>query len=338
MLSESLAKILSNGRCLTADELATVLTLQRSEHGTTRQSVITTLISLSTFEQCWRTGEAWSLAGQCPHRPRDASDDPEPVLESLPSMFAWQIEALVAWHEAGSRGMIEAVTGAGKSMIALHAIHETVSSGGHALVVVPTIELQAQWLVLLQSAFARRFTVEKLLDRMARIYTEPHVVVAVINSARDSSFAVTGTGNLLVVDEVHRCASPVNARVLDNRFDYRLGLSATIARPDGGHHRYLEPYFGSIVYRYLYAEAVRDNVIARFRLTLHAVTMYQDEWDEYLELGRLIKILHRAFLSKYDLPIPGSEFVAILVKACAGHFNTRSPGLQEIAIKLQQAL
>lgn len=295
-------------------------------------------MSLSTFEQCWKTGEAWSLAGQCPHWHRDALDDPEPVLESLPSMFAWQTEALVAWHEAGSRGLIEAVTGAGKSMIALHAIHEIVLSGGRALVVVPTIELQAQWLVLLQSAFARRFIVEKLLDRVARIYTEPHIVVAVINSARDGSFSVTGNGNLLVVDEVHRCASPVNARVLDDRFDYRLGLSATVARPDAGHHRYLEPYFGPIVYRYLYAEAVHDNVVARFRLTLRAVTMYRDEWDGYLELGRLVRMLHRAFLSKYDLPIPDGEFVAVLIKACAGHFSTRSPELQEVAIKLRQAL
>ncbi len=52
------------------------------------------------------------------------------------------IAALQAWRDREHWRVIEAVTGAGRTRVALVAIEEQVKSGGRAAVVVPTIELQ----------------------------------------------------------------------------------------------------------------------------------------------------------------------------------------------------
>lgn len=338
MLSDVVALILASEGCCTIDELGEALSRSLVSAHPTHDALLAVLGDGDLFEPCAVGSEAWSLTDHCPHRshaiPADASLD----LEGFPSMFGWQREALEAWHAAGSRGLIEAVTGAGKSLVALHAIREIVAQGGRALVVVPTIELEGQWLFQLQAAFAGQHVVAALRDRTRRIYSEPEIVVSVMNSARDANFAVRHGADLLVVDEVHRCATPANIRILDERFGYRLGISATIARPDSGHLRYLVPYFGPVIYRYSHDMAVRDEVVAPFRLSLVPVTMSDDERTIYDDISGVIGGLIRAFMAQFGRPIPRDDFLPILIKATGGAYSTRSPGIEDTALKLQQTL
>jgi Type III restriction enzyme, res subunit len=60
-------------------------------------------------------------------------------------LYPWQRRALAAWRRARSRGVVEAVTGAGKTRLALQAILEASSEGRKVAVIVPTIELARQW-------------------------------------------------------------------------------------------------------------------------------------------------------------------------------------------------
>lgn len=60
-------------------------------------------------------------------------------------LYDWQKRALDAWRKSKYRGVIEAVTGAGKTRVALHAIRGAVRDGLAACVLIPTIELQEQW-------------------------------------------------------------------------------------------------------------------------------------------------------------------------------------------------
>src|SRR6478752_1308093 len=69
---------------------------------------------------------------------------------SLMNLHPYQLAALSAWEEAGRRGSIVLPTGAGKSLVALHAIHRTNRS---ALVVAPTIDLMHSWYVRLAHCF-----------------------------------------------------------------------------------------------------------------------------------------------------------------------------------------
>ena len=64
-----------------------------------------------------------------------------PVDESNPlGLYAWQQEALESWKIYRHTGIIDAVTGAGKTRLAIAALKEHLESGGKAVVLVPTIE------------------------------------------------------------------------------------------------------------------------------------------------------------------------------------------------------
>jgi RNA polymerase primary sigma factor len=65
-------------------------------------------------------------------------------------LYTWQQEALRVWHANARRGVIEAVTGAGKTRVGIAAAFEAVRQGIKVLILVPTAELQGQWLSSLQ--------------------------------------------------------------------------------------------------------------------------------------------------------------------------------------------
>lgn len=70
---------------------------------------------------------------------------PEPVAAASVSteyafLYALQQEALKAWHFNARRGVIEAVTGAGKTRLGLAAAFQAVRQGIKVLILVPTAE------------------------------------------------------------------------------------------------------------------------------------------------------------------------------------------------------
>lgn len=89
------------------------------------------------------------LCLECREAGRDPASVPKKPRREPPSLraalYPWQQSALDAWRGHGNRGVIEAVTGSGKTRIALVAIDEHVRGGGTAAVLVPTIELLRQW-------------------------------------------------------------------------------------------------------------------------------------------------------------------------------------------------
>ena len=70
------------------------------------------------------------------------SDSIAPVPKTL---YRWQRDALDAWAGHGHRGIVEAVTGAGKTELGIRAVVMRLETGGVAAVVVPTRELIYQW-------------------------------------------------------------------------------------------------------------------------------------------------------------------------------------------------
>ena len=69
-----------------------------------------------------------------------AAADPEASVDQASddtNLRSWQAAALTSWKDAGKRGIIEAVTGTGKSRVGVEAIRQHVADGGRAVVVVP---------------------------------------------------------------------------------------------------------------------------------------------------------------------------------------------------------
>src|SRR5947207_10681926 len=73
---------------------------------------------------------------------------PRIKLTTEPPLYRWQEEAFGKWRGAGYRGVLEAVTGSGKTRFALEAarrLRDTTDQCLYTLIVVPTITLMDQW-------------------------------------------------------------------------------------------------------------------------------------------------------------------------------------------------
>ena len=240
-----------------------------------------------------------------------------PPLRAPPSaslgLYAWQRDALRAWEEHGCQGVIEAVTGTGKTMVGIAAALDELARRGQVVVLVPTIELQHQWFAQLERRLPSLGQAGRMGAGAGNSLVTHDVLVAVVNSARAGDVRPIRQGGLLVADECHRYGSAVNHLALDPRFGRRLGLSATYAREDDGNLAWLDPYFGGTCFRLGYERAVADGIVARFTVALVGVQFSPGEEALYRQLtGRMAA--HRAALVElYGVPDePFEEFMRAL--------------------------
>lgn len=214
---------------------------------------------------------------------------------------AWQAEALAAWSQTG-RGVIEAVTGTGKTRLAMLAIRMVIDGGGRVLVLAPTLELQQQWQRELRTLLPD-VTVGRLGgggddDLFAR-----QVVVATPHSAAAVPVDLPpGALGLLVADEAHRYGAPTWGSALSDEFALRLALTATYERADDGVADVLGPYFGPVVYAYGYQRAVADGVVAPFRIGLAKVALTDAEQQRYDSADTRVRQLHRELIGPFKMP------------------------------------
>jgi len=237
-----------------------------------------------------------------------------PAPGAMPPLHAWQVDALGAWRRQGRRGVVEAVTGAGKSIVGVAAVLEEVAARGQACVVVPTTDLLRQWAGVLAPKLAPGVSLGLLGDANTASLGRVDVLVAVVNSAREADLRPRRPGGLLVADECHRYGSEGNRLVLEARFPRRLGLSATYARADDGHLTWLDPYFGGTCFRLGYRRAIADGVIARVRVALVAVAFEPHERAEYDKLSAVMSAARSRLVAGHLVP---AEPIGLFLEAVA---------------------
>lgn len=69
----------------------------------------------------------------------------EPAVPEEIELYDWQREALGVWQDHDHEGVVEAVTGAGKTRVAIAAAADVLRDGGKVAILVPTIDLLHQW-------------------------------------------------------------------------------------------------------------------------------------------------------------------------------------------------
>ena len=223
----------------------------------------------------------------------------------------WQAEALAAWSGPG-RGVVEAVTGSGKTRLALAAVRLVVERGGVALVLVPTLGLQDQWVRELRPIVPGG-RIGRLGGGRADDLDRNAVLVATPQSAAGLPLEPPhGAPGLLVADEAHRFGAPTWAEALKPEFALRLALTATFEREDAGVVDVLAPYFGEVVHRYDYADAARDGTIAPFDLTLVGVPLTPSEREQHETLDARVRRLTGGFIAAGGLPRDPRALIAAL--------------------------
>src|SRR5215470_6571329 len=118
-------------------------------------------------------------------------------------LYRWQFDALVAWLRCGRRGVVEAVTGSGKTEIAIAAVADARRRGHFVLVLVPSRVLMEQWHTALRATLPDA-RIGRLGDAGRDSAETCDVLVATRHSATTYKPVPPGTaGGLLVADECH---------------------------------------------------------------------------------------------------------------------------------------
>ncbi|MCB0109828.1 MAG: DEAD/DEAH box helicase, partial [Caldilineaceae bacterium] len=127
---------------------------------------------------------------------------------------------LQAWQLGGARGSIVLPTGAGKTFVAIHAIHRM---NCNTLVVAPTIDLLHQWYARLANAFQSDVGVYYGAEKAVKPLT-----VTTYHSAGDLMANAGNLFQLIIYDEVHHLPAPSwGETALMSPAPFRLGLTAT---------------------------------------------------------------------------------------------------------------
>ena len=244
-------------------------------------------------------------------------------------LYQWQKRCLSAWEKNGRRGIVNVVTGAGKTVLALEAWRrlKSVYPELRLRIVVPTIPLANQW----KQALLR--TAETEDERPGRFggdrrdRPDRRVMIYIINSARQ-----TLSGHIqrdlalhhplfLVCDECHHYQSKENRRIfrfaeektdIFEKLYFCMGLSATPF--DTADDAFLRRVLGREIFRYGFDQGVEEVVISPFFLYSVSVSFLGEESRAYAELSDKIRVLLARLYKIYPSlkGLPEKEFVRAL--------------------------
>jgi len=230
------------------------------------------------------------------------------------TLYPWQKRALESWKAEGYKGVIEAVTGAGKTRIAIQAAFDAIQSGLSVLVIVPTLELQKQWkseFVRWKSTLNLVFDIGCLGGTKAPNKIHPsHVLISTVQSGVKYRLLQENQRGLIIADEVHHYGAEFWAKVLETGFERRLGLTATYEREDNGIEKILDPFFNGVVYSVDYNEALEDDVICNFKIAFIGVSFLPAEQFEYEDASLKAANYKKQLVEQYGLPNePFGQFI-----------------------------
>lgn len=218
----------------------------------------------------------------------------------------WQSEALEAWQANKQIGVIEAVTGSGKSLVGILAAAKALDQGMAVVMVVPKKVLQEQWIKELKKFFPKYGLVGGLGGEYGNVWdwrsTKPQagkIVVTVVNTfaANEDLHPKSDVPTLIIADEVHNYSGEKFRKVLNNNFVWRLGLTATL-EPQDGRYFVFTRYFGpEPIYSYGYRQALADKCVSAYSVLLIRVDMDADKLAKYQQWSYYAKHYRERIIS-----------------------------------------
>lgn len=196
-------------------------------------------------------------------------------LHDLREPHAYQKAALAAWDAGGNRGSIVLPTGAGKTFLAVQAIHQIARS---AVIVAPTIDLLHQWYARLQNTFQTEIGVYYSGEKIIQPIT-----VTTYHSAGDLMAFYGNQFKLAIFDEVHHLPAPSwGETALMSPAPLRLGLTATYPEPHEqiGTRWRVDDLIGPIVYQQGIDDLVGEQ-LAEYRTERIHVRLTPEEQAQY---------------------------------------------------------
>lgn len=185
-----------------------------------------------------------------------------------------QAEALAAWIGSGQAGTVVLPTGAGKTILAMMAIGAVKRS---VLVVVPTIDLLQQWERVIQGCYHGPIGILG-----GGQHDIQQITVTTYDSAAIHIERLGDLFGLVIFDECHHLPAPQYQFIaLSTLAPFRLGLSATVERPDGK-----ESVVYNLVGPLVYEGRIRDMTamtLAPYEVVTIEISMTAEEQEAYQE-------------------------------------------------------
>ncbi|MCM1173652.1 MAG: DEAD/DEAH box helicase [Blautia sp.] len=241
-------------------------------------------------------------------------------------LYDWQEECLARWLANNGQGIVQAVTGSGKTLLALTAsdlMEKKLKQDLRIKIIVPTNSLMQQWKQAVKGFLS---DTHKESGLPVRLQKEPGLrgggsqsdpdhkyMIYVINSARYElarqilAELKQGKAVLLIADECHHYTSAQNQLIFEfipyiekyrDRF-FSLGLSATL--PAGEPQRYLTSVLGRKIYDYGMEEASAKATICPYNIYHISLSFSNAERWEYEELSERMAYLFHNLLKAFPV-------------------------------------
>ena len=231
----------------------------------------------------------------------------------------YQNEAIDAWFANNCQGIFEMATGTGKTFAAIGALQELLKREKKLITIIcsPFLHLTHQWEqnihqmglelpIVYASSIDSKWKdkcVDKILDnRMGRL---PHFIILTTHDtiSSDKFLEIIEDAKspiLLIADEVHGMGSVERINGLIDKYQFRLGLSATP-------HRYFDElgtkklmkFFDKTVYEFNLHQAINEinpatneTFLVPYEYHLLFAELNSEEMDKYAALSQLIAILY----------------------------------------------
>ncbi len=228
-----------------------------------------------------------------------------PCIPKGVKLHPYQIEAINEWEKKNYRGIFDMATGTGKTYTGLGAAVRLFNDIGRAAIIIvcPFQHLVEQWVEDIEkfnmrptigySASSQRNWKTRLSDdiidfNLGVIDTFCFVTTNATFSSKyvQDQLDKLGENTLLIVDEAHNFGSPKLSRLLSQKFQYRLALSATLERHgDAEGTQSLYNYFGEKCISYGLDRAIREDKLTPYYYYPIPVYLNEEELEKYKALS-----------------------------------------------------
>ncbi len=265
----------------------------------------------------------------------------------------YQEEAIAAWVGENYRGIFDMATGTGKTYTGLGAIaklSEDLSDRLAVIIVCPYQHLVEQWVEDIV-----RFNIKPIVgyssspqkdwkNRLSKAVRDQKLrsdksffCFVCTNATFTNSFVQEQIGKikspvLLVVDEAHNFGAASYARLLDDRFTYRLALSATLERHrDEEGTQLLYSFFGKKCIEYPLSRAIEEGKLTPYKYYPIVVHLEESELSQYEQLSyEMSKCIIKDKNGKYKLNKHGEILALRRARIVAGASEKLGALRQEI--------
>lgn len=267
-----------------------------------------------------------------------------PLGARIPSnvtLHEYQEEAIASWVGENYRGIFDMATGTGKTFTGLGAISkisEDLQDDLAVIIVCPYQHLVEQWVedilrfnmkpIIGYSSSSQKDWKKRLANavRDQKLRAEKRFFCFVCTNATftnpyvQEQISKIRSSILLVVDEAHNVGAKSFTPLLDERFTYRLALSATLERHrDEEGTAFLYDFFGKKCIEYSLERAIDEGKLTPYKYFPVVVNLDEDELQQYENISyEMSKCLIKGKDGKYKLNKRGEILALRRARIVAG--------------------